>query len=55
VLEETSALTSDDILLMEEFLDVDPFDEAIDFEIQLEDGEVYDCTFMPDWEVGECG
>ena len=31
-------------------MDTDPFDEAIDFEIQLEDGEVYECTFMPDWE-----
>ena len=50
MLEETSALTSEDILLMEEFLDTDPFDEAIDFEIQLEDGETLPCTFMPDCE-----
>jgi len=50
MLEETSALTSEDIALMEEFLDTDPFDEAIEFEIRLESGEVLDCTFMPDWE-----
>ena len=50
MLEESSALTSEDIEIMEEFLDTDPFDEAIDFKIALEDGEVLECTFMPDWE-----
>ncbi len=51
MLEETSALTSEDIEIMEEFLDTDPFDEAIYFELALEDGEVLDCKFVPDiWE-----
>jgi hypothetical protein len=50
VQEESEALSRDDIDLMEEFMDVDPFDEAIDFEIELEDGGVFDCTFLPDWE-----
>ena len=51
MLEESEVLTSEDIALMEEFLDTDPFDEATKFEIRLEDGEVLDCTFMPEiWE-----
>ena len=51
--EESEALNGDDIALMEEFLDTDPFDEGIDFEIELENGEIFDCTFLPDWEEGE--
>jgi hypothetical protein len=50
---ESEVLSKDDIALIEEFMDVDPFDEGIDFEIELEDGEVFDCTFLPDWEEGK--